>query len=204
MNNTANPGMPIGDDGRVMLERMNGGDHAELAAWGLEYFHTKIDADILEIGCGGGANIARLLNRFPKSKVTGADYSELSVQVSSETNSKAIASGRVTVKRENVSSLSFSDKSFDAATAFETIYFWPGLAECFGQVFRVLKDGGIFFICNETDGDAPEGYEWEKENDNMKIYKINEISDCLYKAGFSNVSTVRKEENGWVCFIAIK
>ena len=204
MKNTANPGMPSGEDGRVMLERMNNGGHAELAGWGLEYFNTKNNADILEIGCGGGANIARLLNKFPESKITGADYSELSVQVSSETNSKAIASGRVQVKKENVMSLSFDNESFDAATAFETIYFWPDLTDGFAQVLRVLKDEGTFFICNETDGEAPEGYEWEKENDNMKIYKINEISDCLYKAGFSDVNTVRKEENSWVCFIAKK
>ena len=34
----------------------------------------------------------------------------------------------------------------------ETIYFWPGLKECFAQVAKVLKPGGTFMIVNESDG----------------------------------------------------
>ena len=41
---------------------------------------------------------------------------------------------------------------FDLATAFETAYFWPGLEKCFGEVCRVLRPGGVFMICIESDG----------------------------------------------------
>ena len=37
-------------------------------------------------------------------------------------------------------------------TAFETVYFWPELAQNFREVYRVLKPGGVFFICNEANG----------------------------------------------------
>ena len=35
---------------------------------------------------------------------------------------------------------------------FETIYFWPGLEKCFGEVNKALKPGGTFMIVNESDG----------------------------------------------------
>ena len=61
-------------------------------------------------------------------------------------------SGRCTVLRGDVSDLRLPEASFDLATAFETIYFWPGLEKCFAEAARVLKPGGIFMICNESDG----------------------------------------------------
>ncbi len=204
MEKAANPGFPSGEEGREMLERMNGGGHAELAHWGLDYFNTEKNADILEIGCGGGANIARLLRKCPNGSITGIDYSDLSVVMSQEKNKDAIQSGEVSVCKGNVLALPFDDESFDAATAFETIYFWQNLSKAFAQVYRVLRKGGIFFICNETDGEAAEGYDWEKENDNLKIYKIEEIEKVLRAARFSEIKIERKKENGWICFVAVK
>ena len=51
-----------------------------------------------------------------------------------------------------VSALTLPEKEYDLATAFETIYFWPGLKECFSQVAKVLKPCGTFMIVNESDG----------------------------------------------------
>lgn len=61
--------------------------------------------------------------------------------------------GRLEVKQGDVSSLDLPDGAYDLATAFETIYFWPGLEKCFTEVARILKDGGLFLISNESDGE---------------------------------------------------
>ena len=37
----------------------------------------------------------------------------------------------------------FAGDWFDAVTAFETVYFWPDLPQCFREVYRVLKDDGV-------------------------------------------------------------
>ena len=62
---------PEGFFGRLMVAGMNGGSHAAMAMWGLEIIDIPQTGDILDIGCGGGANIARLLARSKASKVTG-------------------------------------------------------------------------------------------------------------------------------------
>ena len=66
---------PEGFFGRMMVNGMNGGGHARLAEWGLSHLTLTADANVLDVGCGGGANMARLLKRCPKGTVTGIDYS---------------------------------------------------------------------------------------------------------------------------------
>ncbi len=79
-NNTRKP---EGFLGKLMVNGMNSGGHARMAEWALSSVSIQEDSQILEAGCGGGANIARLLKRCPKGKVTGIDYSSVSVRKSS-------------------------------------------------------------------------------------------------------------------------
>ena len=53
---------------------------------GLSQVEIAADARALDIGCGGGANIGRLLERAPQGHVCGLDYSPLSVATSREFN----------------------------------------------------------------------------------------------------------------------
>ncbi len=135
----SNARKPEGLFGRIMVKGMNGGGHAKMAEWGLSEVAISEVADILDIGCGGGGNIARLLKRCPKGTVTGIDFSPVSVQKSTKVNVKAIREGRCKVLEGNVANLPFADGSFDVVTAFETIYFWPDIEHCFNEVKRVLN-----------------------------------------------------------------
>ena len=69
-------------------------------------------------------------------------------------NEAAIREGRCVVWQGSVAEMIFAASWFDAVTAFETVYFWPDLPQCFREVFRVLKPGGTFFLCNESSGDT--------------------------------------------------
>lgn len=95
------------------------------------------------------------------------------------------------------------EESFDLVTAFETVYFWPGLPECFGEVSRVLKPGGTFFICNECDGNNAKDDKWTKIIDGMTIYNAGELKAFLEQAGFHGVQT-HKNGRGWLCVTAQK
>lgn len=97
----------------------------------------------------------------------------------------------------------FAGESFDLVTAFETVYFWPGLPECFGEVSRVLKPGGTFFICNEGGGDNAKDDKWTKIIGGMTIYNAGELKAFLEQAGFHGVQT-HKNGRGWLCVTAQK
>ncbi len=194
---------PEGFMGKMMLKGMNSG-HARMADWGLSHLPAIHPGEITDLGCGGGRNAGELLDRYSGSHVTAVDYSELSVEKAREYNQKAIASGRCTVRQGDVSALDIPSERYDLATAFETIYFWPGLEKCFSQVYRVLKPGGLFLICNESDGTDIVGKKFEKIIDGMKVYTGEQIENALKTAGFSDVKTDYHPSKPWITVLAKK
>ncbi len=192
---------PQGIGGKLMLSRMNARHNAN-ARWGLAHIEIPPAARILDIGCGGGQNISNLLDRAPQGIVYGVDYSPVSVEKSKRKNKKAILQGRAKVTQASVSSLPFEDGEFDLATAFETIYFWPDLLHDFMEVGRVLKENGLFFICNEIA--RPEGAEKWIEMLNLSVYTKEDLFRVLLEAGFCGISCHEHPNGKWLCVTAQK
>jgi len=194
---------PEGILGKMMVNGMNGG-HAKLADWGMSHL-TKINPkEIVEIGCGGGRNAGELLERYSEANVTAIDYSEVSVAKATSYNQKNIEAGRCTVKQGDVSQLDLPEKKYDLATAFETIYFWPGLEKCFAEVAKVLKPGGVFMIVNESDGTDEVSLKYEKKIDGMKCYTSQAIEEALKAAGFKKTKTIHHNSKPWITVLAKK
>lgn len=194
---------PEGFLGKLMVGGMNGG-HAKLADWGMSHLGEVTADRIAELGCGGGRNASELLKRFPRARLTALDYSELSVEKTKKTNKKYIADGRCDALQGNVSSLLFEDSAFDMATAFETVYFWPGLEQCFAEVYRILKPGGIFMICNESDGTDETSLKFESIIEGMKCYTARQLESALKAAGFSEVKADHHPSKPWITVLAMK
>ena len=192
---------PVGLGGKIMVAMMNLG-HSPVARWGLRFLELTPDAKVLDCGCGGGANIKRLLKKCPQGVVKGIDYSPVSVEKSKRVNEAAVTKGRCTVLHASVAELPFESEQFDAVTAFETVYFWPDLPQCFREVWRVLKSGGTFLICNESNGDTDKDEKWTKIIGGMTIYKDIELKSCLEQAGFFDVQIHKKKT--WLCVTARK
>ena len=197
----SNARKPAGLLGKIMIAGMNI-FHAPVAHWGMSHLNIPEPSEIAELGCGGGKNITDLLRKYPASRVTGVDYSPLSLAKARIHNSSFIASGRCELVEGDVSALKFDDGKFDLATAFETIYFWPGLVKCFGEVRRILKNGGHFLIVSESDGqDAPSMW-FKKHIDGMNTYPPPEIESALLSAGFRNIKSEHHPKFSWIVIIA--
>ena len=194
---------PEGFLGKLMIGGMNG-SHAKLADWGISHLRDCMPDGIVELGCGGGRNAKSLLKRYPNAKLTAVDHSALSVEKTKEHNRDLIAAGRCAVLQGDVQSLPFADGSFDLATAFETVYFWPGLIPCFTEVCRVLRPGGTFLICNESDGTDETGLKFEKIIDGMKCHTVEALSSALKAAGFSSVAVDHFANKPWITVRAEK
>ena len=194
---------PEGFLGKLMLSGMNSG-HAKLADWGLAHLPKLSVSDAVDLGCGGGRNAGELLKKYPAAHVTAIDYSPLCVEKAKAYNRDMIAAGRCEVRQRDVSDLQLPESAFDLATAFETVYFWPGLEKCFGQALSVLKPGGTFLICNESDGTDPTSAKFEKIIDGMKNYTSQEIEAALKAAGFSQVEIDHHPTKPWIAVLAKK
>ena len=194
---------PAGFLGKMMVNGMNGG-HAKMADWGMSHLKSIAPQEIVEIGCGGGRNAGELLKKYPSAHVTAIDYSDVSVSKATAYNAEAIRKGRCEVKQGDVSNLTLPEEKYDLATAFETIYFWPGLKECFAQVAKVLKPGGTFMIVNESDGTDEASLKFEKIIDGMKCHTIEEIEEALKSAGFNKVKSDHHKSKPWITVVARK
>ena len=194
---------PEGFLGKLMLSGMNSG-HAKLADWGFEHLPELTVSQAVDLGCGGGRNAGELLKKYPTAHVTAIDYSALCVEKAAQYNRAMIAAGRCTVRQGDVSDLQLPEAAFDLATAFETVYFWPGLEKCFTQAAKVLKPGGYFLICNESDGTDPTSQKFETIIDGMKNYTPQEIEAALKAAGFSQVISDHHPTKPWIAVLAKK
>ena len=75
--------------------------------------------------------------------------------------------------------------------------------KAFEQVRRVLKNDGIFMICNECSGENPKDKKWQRMIAGMKIYTSQELLDTLKKADFRELKADRNEKD-WICIVGKK
>ena len=179
---------PRGMMGRMMLRFMNFG-HAPLTNWGLDLVEFQPGWTMLDIGCGGGATLKRLLKRSDGAQVYGMDISEESVAKARKVNAELLDE-RVFVEQGTAKKLPYENGQFDLVTAVETVYFWPNLLNCFGEVLRVLKPGGRFAIMVEV---VDASSTWTNLVDGMKAYSPEQLQQMLEDAGFVETEIHRKK-----------
>lgn len=180
---------PKGRFGYFVLKGMNSG-HTPVANWAFGMVRWEDGDSILDVGCGGGANIARLLKKYPNSQVDGVDYSKQSVLTSRKVNADMLGR-RCEITQGDVMALQFLEASYHRVIAVETVYFWPNLAEGLKEVFRVLQFSGEALIVCEM-GDPEKGRKWSKHCEGMNIYTGMQIKDAMEQAGFSKVQVMKR------------
>ena len=163
--------------------------HAPLTNWGLKLVNIQDGWTMLDVGCGGGFTIRRLLKRSKDAQVYGIDISEESVAKAKKVNADVLDK-QVFVTQGSAEKLPYENEKFDLVTAVETVYFWPNLPGCLQEVHRVLKPGGKFAILVEVvDSDS----KWTSVVEGMTAYTPEQIKSLLDDAGFIQTEIHRKK-----------
>ena len=178
---------PRGVFGRLLAKTMNKG-HAPLSRWAFSVCPPVDGESVLDIGCGGGGNLLRLLKSCPRSYVMGVDYSETSVACSLRLTSEW--RNRCSVICADVMNLPVDSGLFDRAVSFESVYFWPNPVIALTEIARVLKPHGKVTVVTEM-SDPQKGKFWTKRCPGMTVYTPEELVSFLEKAGFSDVNVYR-------------
>lgn len=120
------------------------------------FMENKIYSDIdfstvtnlLEVGCGVGAQSEILLRRFPHVHLTGLDYSEKQIlQAESYLTTIPYATNRYTLLQGNAMDMNFdSQAQFDGAFLCWVLEHIPEPARVLSEVRRVLKPGSPIVI----------------------------------------------------------
>jgi len=132
---------PTYEDSRI--QRIRDGIHESLADWvggaGLE------PKRILDVGCGTGALMRRMVERFPAAELTGVDVSPNMVAQARERLPKGLNVNFVEGPAEK---LPFEDGQFDLVVTTICFHHWQSRVKGIAEVRRVLAPGGQFFIAD--------------------------------------------------------
>jgi len=110
----------------------------------INFSHVK---ELLEVGCGVGAQSEILLRRFPDIKLTGIDLSKEQLDVAkAHLGNLPSVQGRYHLQQASATALPFSANSFDGAFLCWILEHVPDPVQVLSEVRRVLKPGSLVAI----------------------------------------------------------
>ncbi|KAM0919834.1 hypothetical protein ACQ4PT_007979 [Festuca glaucescens] len=109
-----------------------------------DLLHARPGHRLLDVGCGVGGPM-RAIASHSGSNVVGITINEYQVNRARAHNRKAgLDAPRCEVVCGNFMAMPFPDASFDGAYSIEATCHAPRLQDVYGEVFRVLKPGGLY------------------------------------------------------------
>jgi len=173
------------------------------AEWTVSLLNIQPHHHILEIGFGPGVSTQMASEKASQGFVAGIDHSRTMVQAASQRNAAAIRSGRVELRYGDVSSLPYSDQSFDIVFSLHSICFWPKPVDCLKEIKRVLKPDGLLAITIQPKD------KWRPNVDSsiMTLYFGSEVASLFSEAGYRNIrveTSPQEDKESLECIIGVK
>ncbi len=120
--------------------------HQPETEWTVNLLNVQQDDTILELGCGAGYAIERLVHQSLAKQITGIDSSSAMLRSVQKRNKVAIQSNRVKVLYGDLNQLAFQNEQFDKVFTIHTLYFWENISGTLAALYHALKPGGHFVI----------------------------------------------------------
>lgn len=112
-----------------------------------EKVNFSLCSNIIEVGCGVGAQTEILLRRFPKLHVTGIDLNDKQLESAGKfLGSVSYAKGRYDFQKMSADHLSFKEATFDGAFLCWILEHVPNPADVLREARRVLSPGAEIVV----------------------------------------------------------
>ena len=136
-------GNPRGVIGKIMTWSMNRANRVIYRGI-VDEINIYNDMKLLDIGFGNGY-LDKLIYKKGKCFIQGIDISEDMVKLATANNRTVVDNGDMKCDIGDCCDLSYADSSFDVVVTMNTIYFWKDTLEGLREIYRVLKENGIFY-----------------------------------------------------------
>lgn len=150
-------------------------------------------ARCLEVGCGGGRLLERVLSGGVAS-AAGLDHSSDMLALSRERNRKAVEHGALELKQGDAAKLPWPDGAFTLALSANTFFFFERPELVLAELRRVLSPGGRLVI-GTVPGPLPAPslrnwwvWVWGSR---MHAYDDETMRSMLNAAGFAEIEITR-------------
>ncbi|MFZ4712426.1 MAG: class I SAM-dependent methyltransferase [Bacteriovoracaceae bacterium] len=158
--------------------------------------------DLLEVGCGVGAQSEILLRRFPKLNLTGLDLNQSQLDAAQKhLQSLPYCKDRFKLMNMDASNMSFESNSYDGAFLCWILEHVPSPTRVLSEVRRVMKPGSWVYITEVMNSSffldpyspncwkywmAFNDYQYENAGDPFIGAKLGNL---LTSVGFRNIET---------------
>lgn len=104
--------------------------------------YVTVSSQVLDLGCGSGPVLSKLVDSPLNLNLTGIDYSQDMLDLAA----KNLPENRVTLRQGDCEHLVFDDDSFDCVICLGVISYAESIEKAFSEIQRILKPGGIAFV----------------------------------------------------------
>ena len=143
--------------------------------------HGLNETQVLDTGCRDATHMCEIAKRFD-TLVWGIDLVESNVELARNKIAEGGVSGRVSVAKGDIQSLSFEDGAFDVVWCRDMLSLVPDLRRAFSECARVLRTGGHMLIYTDFATDLLEPSEAERIYGPLGVCADNLSSDYFEAA----------------------
>ncbi|KAG9321069.1 hypothetical protein KVV02_000683 [Mortierella alpina] len=154
---------------------------------------------VLDIGCGVGGPACEIAH-FTGAHITGLNINDYQITRAKQHRANAGLEKQIDFIKGDFMSMPFDSESFDACYAIEATFYAPSLEVVYGQVYKVLKPGGVFG-CHEfalTDNYEPTNLEHRRIVRGIElgtgVGQMKTVKSCLQALGHAGF-TIEKYED---------
>lgn len=148
---------------------------------------------ILDLGTGTGYLAFPIAEQYSKAEIIGLDIVE---QALDKNRKKAVTDGLKNIQFVSYNGLTFpfADEVFDMVITRYALHHFPAIKDTFGEISRVLKPKGIFFLSDPApNGDDTDrfvdAYMKMKKDGHIKFYTKKEWQEIGKTAGLNFIES---------------
>ncbi len=112
----------------------------------LRFLQVADDQNVLDLGCGTGPLLAKLVERYPSAGAFGLDLSWKMLEFA-----RKRLQGKATLIRGDVSHLPFQQQSVSWVVSASSFHFWRQPGEVLAQIAQMLEPDGKLVITDWCD-----------------------------------------------------
>lgn len=156
-------------------------------------------SNILDVGCGTGNLLLKVIEKNKKTNIYGIDMSPDMLDIA-KIKMKYTNATLIEADAEN---LPFADDFFDVVICIESFHNYSNKEKALLEIKRVLKNNGRFIICDNITPNIIRQiiniYRKFKDKNRLKKYSKNEILNLIKKMNFRNINFQMIGKNIYMC-----
>lgn len=156
---------------------------------------------VLEIGSGPGYLGLEWLKKTTKTNLKCVEISQDMIQIAENNVNEYNLNNRIEYKKGIVEEIPFDDNIFDSVFTNGSLHEWQDPVKAFNEIYRVLKNGGKFFISDLKRNMHPIMIWFLKTNTKPKAIRpglISSINAAYTKKEISDILNISSLQNAIV------